>query len=115
MNYTSENMPYTAKIDVEIPVGSGNFFSKSGVDGINTGSGRSSMYPKSWDLDRIAEETALARSKMTNVDRVVDAVTGQPTNLFKKMNSEGTFEIQMYIDDINNFRSNIGSTFPKVN
>jgi hypothetical protein len=113
-DYISEDMPYTAKIDVEIPEFSGNFFTKSGKDGKNVGNGRSSMFPKSWDLDKIAEETAYARSKMTSANSVIDPATGNPTQLYKRMNSENTFEIQMYIDDINDYSSNIGSTFPKV-
>lgn len=107
-------MPYTAKIEVEIPENSGNFFSKSGVDGKNPESGRSSMFPRIWDLDRIAEETAYVRSKIDS--NTPSAPQSNNQNLFEGFNFEQTFKIRMYLTgDKNDYRIQIDSTFTKIN
>jgi hypothetical protein len=65
---------------------------------------------ESWDLERIAEETALARSR-------INSTTVQNTgNTYEALTSNGITKIKMYINggNLNNFRSPIGSNFPKV-
>ncbi|QYS89610.1 hypothetical protein [Flavobacterium davisii] len=115
-DYSNDNMPYTAKIEVEIPENSGNFFPKSGVDGKNidnTGKligGRSSMFPRIWDLDRIAEETAYVRSKIDSTTNI------NSDNTYSRLNFENTFEIKMYLNgDLNDYKIRINSSFPKIN
>jgi hypothetical protein len=108
-NYINDDMPYTAKIDVEIPIGSGYFFPKKGVDGVNTESGRSSMFPKNWNMDKIIEEIAYVRS------RINTSTPLNSDNTYSSFNSHGTFEIKMYINgNRNDYSTNIGSAFPKV-
>lgn len=115
-DFTGSNKPYTAQIDVEIPPSSGYFFPKKGVDGKNKDivtndfiSGRSSMFPDDWDIDKISEEIAYARSK-TNSSSLQDP----NDKTYQFLNSEGTFKIKMYIDDPGDYSSRIGSAFPFV-
>jgi len=92
-----------------VPPGSGNFFPKTGSDGINPGSGRSSMFPINWDLDRILEEIAFARKNMTISDLDIT------TNISSTLNSEGTFKIGMYINgNITDMSTPLGSAFPTL-
>ena len=76
-------------------------------------SGRSSMFPQDYyqDMDKLLEEAAWVRSKITANDKI-----GPTGNLYSKMNSDGTFEIQMFIDgnNTNDMFSNIPSIFPKI-
>ena len=61
------------------------------------------------------EEIAYARRNMTPSD-VVPNTDGTPSNLYKSLNIDGTFEIQMYINGpLTDMSSPIGSAVPKVN
>lgn len=115
LNQQGGDLPYTAQIDAEIPPGSGNFFPKTGSDGINSGTGRSSIFPENWTQDKMLEEIAYARRNMTPSD-VVPNADGTASNLYKSLNSDGTFEIQMYINGtLTDMSTPIGSAFPKIN
>ena len=115
LNENGGELPFTAQIDAEIPPGSGNFFPKKGHDGINTDingnyvSGRSSIFPENWSESKILEEIAYVRRNMTASD--LDATT----NIYSRLNSEGTFKIGMYIDgNLTDMTNPIGSAFPQL-
>ena len=100
----------------EIPIGSGNKYLKNGVDGKRTIQGRSSMFPKSWNLDKIIEEVAYVRSRLVLSDRVPDS-NGNLNSLYSKACSDGSFNIRMYLNnpaDLNNYDVIGGSAFPEV-
>ena len=87
------------------------------MDGKRTIQGRSSMFPKRWDLDKIIEEVAYVRSRLTSIDIATDATGAEIPNLYSKVCSEGTFNIRMYINsptDLNNYNHIGGSAFPEV-
>jgi len=107
LNEQGGEMPYTAQVDAEIPPGSGYFFPKTGTDGINPGSGRSSIFPEDWSDSKVLEEIAYVRRNMTAND--LDGTTG----IYSRLNSEGTFKIGMYINgDLVDMSSEIRSAFP---
>ncbi len=109
LNVQGGELPYTAQVDIEVPPGSGNFFPKTGTDGINPGSGRSSMFPENWTDDKILEEIAYVRKNLTASD------LDPTTNIYSGLNSDGTFKIGMYVNgDLANMSSDIGSAFPKL-
>ncbi|MCR9101350.1 MAG: EndoU domain-containing protein [bacterium] len=68
LNEQGSHLPYTAQVDAEIPPNSGYFFPKTGTDGINPGSGRSSIFPDDWTDSQILEEIAYVRRNMTASD-----------------------------------------------
>ena len=72
----------------------------------NGGGGKSTFYPDGWSKEKIQNEISFVREKITASD--FDAANGW----YSTWNSEGTFKIAMYVDDLEDLSSGIGSAFP---
>lgn len=72
----------------------------------NGNGGKSTFFPDNWTKEKIENEIAFVRQKLTQAD------FDPANNWYSSWNSTGTFKIAIYIDDINDISSRIGSAFP---
>ena len=68
--------------------------------------GKSTFFPDGWTTEKIQNEIAYVRQKLTSEDIDLE------NNWYATWNSEGTFKIAMYVDDLQDLSSSIGSAFP---
>jgi hypothetical protein len=72
----------------------------------NGNGGKSTFFPNSWTKEKIENEIAYVRQKITQANFDPDK------NWYVSSSSDGRVKIAMYIDDVNNVSSRIGSAFP---